>query len=476
MSAMELKALLRGPHTLDHLEKQLICPICLEIFSKPVVILPCQHNLCRKCCNDIFQAANPYLQGRTTSVGSAGRFRCPSCRHEVVLDRHGVYGLQRNLLVENIIDIYQQESTTRPMKNLEEHHPMCVEHEDEKINIYCVSCEAPTCSLCKVFGAHRNCEVAPLATVYKKQKVELSDGIALLVVGNDRMQLVISRLEEMCRNVEENGRSMRQALCGSFDALYAALEERKREMLQIIGHETDSKTQRVRTLAAQCSQHLERSSKLVESALHSMDEPEMAVFLQNAKPLLKTILETSEEADVQEMEGGFSSMDHFSCDFTQVEEKLRGLDFNPGPELAQASGEDPAEAEWLANEQAQWAEQEAELGQDVQSEWRSPRPDQKEEEPQTQAQPSPPEGPREETLGATAEAAGSAHGGHEGDRQPEAQFWSCGEEEEAAEDPVPQVTRAWGPGDARPRPPEPRVDSAPESALPTGQLHRLHRR
>lgn len=25
------------------------------------------------------------------------------------MDRHGVYGLQRNLLVENIIDIYKQE-------------------------------------------------------------------------------------------------------------------------------------------------------------------------------------------------------------------------------------------------------------------------------------------------------------------------------------------------------------------------------
>mgnify|MGYP001852434666 CR=1 FL=1 len=42
-------------------------------------------------------------------MASGGRFRCPSCRHEVVLDRHGVYGLQRNLLVENIIDIYKQE-------------------------------------------------------------------------------------------------------------------------------------------------------------------------------------------------------------------------------------------------------------------------------------------------------------------------------------------------------------------------------
>ena len=48
------KPLLGDAHSMDNLEKQLICPICLEMFSKPVVILPCQHNLCRKCANDVF--------------------------------------------------------------------------------------------------------------------------------------------------------------------------------------------------------------------------------------------------------------------------------------------------------------------------------------------------------------------------------------------------------------------------------------
>lgn len=51
---------------------------------------------------------------------------------------------------------------------------MCEEHEEEKINIYCLSCEVPTCSLCKVFGAHKDCEVAPLPTIYKRQKVPSS--------------------------------------------------------------------------------------------------------------------------------------------------------------------------------------------------------------------------------------------------------------------------------------------------------------
>lgn len=56
---------LQGGGGADHesalatLEKQLICPICLELFNKPVVILPCQHNLCRKCANELYQVCDP---------------------------------------------------------------------------------------------------------------------------------------------------------------------------------------------------------------------------------------------------------------------------------------------------------------------------------------------------------------------------------------------------------------------------------
>jgi len=49
--------------TMQDLEKQLICPVCLEMFSKPVVILPCQHNLCRKCANDVFQVRRSVRTG-----------------------------------------------------------------------------------------------------------------------------------------------------------------------------------------------------------------------------------------------------------------------------------------------------------------------------------------------------------------------------------------------------------------------------
>lgn len=72
------KPLLGDAHSMDNLEKQLICPICLEMFSKPVVILPCQHNLCRKCANDVFQVG----RGRAGAGRAGERLLCQvSAKH-----------------------------------------------------------------------------------------------------------------------------------------------------------------------------------------------------------------------------------------------------------------------------------------------------------------------------------------------------------------------------------------------------------
>ncbi|KAK0155662.1 Tripartite motif-containing protein 55 [Merluccius polli] len=342
--------------TMDNLEKQLICPICLEMFTKPVVILPCQHNLCRKCANDVFQASNPYLPTRGGSLSSGGRFRCPSCRHEVVLDRHGVYGLQRNLLVENIIDMFKQGSTSssKPEPEKKEETPMCEVHAEERINIYCVTHCVPTCSMCKVFGAHKDCQVAPLASVYQTQKTELNDGIAMMVGNNDRIQGIISQLEQALHmllhnplfffplsprvrhRVQENGRRQKTLVCEKFDELYNLLEEKKRSMSQKVTTEQEEKLNYIRGLTRRYGDHLEESCKMVETGIQTVEEPEMAVFLQvrkmptvdsAAKPLIKKITEASSTAHLDKVEPGYENMDHFGVNFTSECKALRTIDF-----------------------------------------------------------------------------------------------------------------------------------------------------
>ncbi|XP_051944812.1 tripartite motif-containing protein 54-like [Hippocampus zosterae] len=315
---------------MESLEKQLICPICLEMFSKPVVILPCQHNLCRKCASDVFQAANPYLTSRVGSTASSGgRFRCPSCRHEVLLDRHGVYGLQRNLLVENIIDMYKQGSGSKAasLPAVAEEHPVCEHHEKEKINIYCLSCGVPTCSLCKVFGTHKDCQVAQLDVVFAKQKAELSESIAVLVGANERIQAVMGQLDDTCRAVDENGRRQKSKVCESFDHLFAVLEERKGELNARIVAEQQEKLDYITDLRRKYGQHLEDAAKLLENAIKTMDHGEMAVFLQDSKPLLQKIADGSDTSKLEKVQSGYEKMEHFRANFERQKRALMAVNF-----------------------------------------------------------------------------------------------------------------------------------------------------
>ncbi|XP_035499715.2 tripartite motif containing 101 isoform X3 [Scophthalmus maximus] len=330
---------LRGGGAADHeaalvtLEKQLICPICLELFNKPVVILPCQHNLCRKCANELYQPS--LFQARTTMSVNSGRFRCPSCRQEVVLDRHGVYGLQRNLLVENIIDAYKQEVGNNSSSNAASPlppppppaQPKCSAHEGEKVNIFCVTCQVPTCSLCKVFGAHRSCQVAPLTDVYQQQKDELSEGVGSLVAVNDRIQAFVGELEETCRSIEENCKAQKQSVCDKFDRMISILGERHKAMKQQISSEQEDKSGRAQAWLRCYGDSVEANDKLMERAVSSMEEPDMAAFVQNSRELITKVLAATSSCPTETPKPAYESMRPYKCDFSRQESALKSIDF-----------------------------------------------------------------------------------------------------------------------------------------------------
>ncbi|XP_018538370.1 tripartite motif containing 101 isoform X1 [Lates calcarifer] len=313
------------------LEKQLICPICLELFNKPVVILPCQHNLCRKCANELYQPS--LFQARTTMMVNSGRFRCPSCRHEVVLDRHGVYGLQRNLLVENIIDVYKQEvlnntaiSPLPPPPPLPV-EPTCSDHEGEKVNIYCLTCQVPTCSLCKVFGAHQSCQVAPLMDVYQQQKDELNEGVSSLVAVNNKTQALIDELEETCRRIEENCKAQKQSVCDQFSCMFSILEERHKAMARRISSEEEEKTGHAQALVRCYGDSVEANNKLMERAASSMEEPDMAGFVQNSRELITKVIAASSSCPTETLKPGYENMSHYQFNFSRQERVLKSIDF-----------------------------------------------------------------------------------------------------------------------------------------------------
>ncbi|XP_075882978.1 tripartite motif containing 101 isoform X2 [Nelusetta ayraudi] len=351
MDPREMEKKVETMSDLATLQKQLICPICLQLFQKPVVILPCQHNLCRKCANELYQPS--LFQARTTMTVNSGRFRCPTCRQEVVLDRHGVYGLQRNLLVENIIDAYKQEvdecNTARPSSPAAAPpaQALCLEHKGEKVNIYCLSCQVPTCSLCKVFGAHQSCEVAPLTHIYQQKKTELREELQSLLGFNQQVQLVVEQLEDTCRSIQEGCKTQRQSVCDDLQRVCSLLEERQKAMTRQITADEEEKVSRIQALMRGYKDGVEANRKLLEAVASNVDDPDMAAFIQNSKELIRNVVAAAESSvqPIDALKPPSERMKTYRYDFSCQERALRSIDFvsNVPPEAEVEPEEEPEE-------------------------------------------------------------------------------------------------------------------------------------
>lgn len=81
-------------------------------------------------------------------------------------------------------------------------------------------------------------------------------------------------------HVKENGRRQKTLVCEKFDQLYSILEEKKREMSQKVTAEQEEKVNYIRGLTRKYGDHLEESCKIVEMGIQTMEEQEMALFLQ----------------------------------------------------------------------------------------------------------------------------------------------------------------------------------------------------
>uniref|UniRef100_A0A670YC45 RING-type domain-containing protein n=1 Tax=Pseudonaja textilis TaxID=8673 RepID=A0A670YC45_PSETE len=57
---------------MEALVQVLSCPVCLELFTPPVLVLSCAHNFCKKCLEKILILQN------CSHVN--GHFSCPMCR------------------------------------------------------------------------------------------------------------------------------------------------------------------------------------------------------------------------------------------------------------------------------------------------------------------------------------------------------------------------------------------------------------
>ncbi|XP_058297468.1 E3 ubiquitin-protein ligase Midline-1 isoform X3 [Hylobates moloch] len=209
---------------------------------------------------------------------------------------------------------------------------MCLEHEDEKVNMYCVTDDQLICALCKLVGRHRDHQVAALSERYDKLKQNLESNLTNLIKRNTELETLLAKLIQTCQHVEVNASRQEAKLTEECDLLIEIIQQRR----QIIGTKIkEGKVMRLRKLAQQianCKQCIERSASLISQAEHSLKENDHARFLQTAKNITERVSMATASSQVLIPEINLNdTFDTFALDFSREKKLLECLDYLTAP-------------------------------------------------------------------------------------------------------------------------------------------------
>ncbi|XP_040920184.1 E3 ubiquitin-protein ligase TRIM50-like isoform X2 [Toxotes jaculatrix] len=131
------------------LEEQLRCPVCLDIFTEPLM-LQCGHSYCRCCV-------------RSMTMDLLGQLQCPVCRCAVDGDSP-----PPNVSLARIIEAVQEVSVSggAQLESCPQHH--------NPLSLYCEDEQTVICGLCGSIGSHRGHRITPVSSVYSRMKEDIS--------------------------------------------------------------------------------------------------------------------------------------------------------------------------------------------------------------------------------------------------------------------------------------------------------------
>nr|DBA25630.1 TPA: hypothetical protein GDO54_009995 [Pyxicephalus adspersus] len=309
-----------------NLRKELVCSICLNIYTDPVN-LKCGHNFCQVCISCVLDT-----QERT------GVYSCPECRTV----HHKRPELQRNFTLRNIVtnlgssEINWPETGTYCTYCIEAPVPavvycllceasLCHNHlkvhskssehtlsdlstfqknkkhsiHDKILECYCTKDDTFMCGFCKVNGAHQGHNVKSLYESFDK-KDTLINGIHKFFTERKELEVRIQSLLKHKRTILEKAISERKSFTALFKDFWGQLEElEKKDLLSEISRQEEKLSSQVSDLIRQLEIRMKNMAGkiLYPKELYNLTDPQMT--LQESS---KSYLRDAEEGDIEDRE------------------------------------------------------------------------------------------------------------------------------------------------------------------------------
>ncbi|XP_048374574.1 E3 ubiquitin-protein ligase TRIM50 [Sphaerodactylus townsendi] len=194
--------------SINELEDQLLCPICLEIFKEPLM-LQCGHSYCKSCVVSL-------------SGDLEKQFLCPVCRKAVDCSSS-----PPNVNLARIVEALHTVSNSDPNEE------SCPDHHNP-LSLFCEQDREVICGLCGTIGTHQHHKVMPVSTVYSRMKEELSILITEVQQQKRSLDDHVSRLMNNKTRIANESDVFKRVIWKQFQELYKYIDEQKSNFLQQI--------------------------------------------------------------------------------------------------------------------------------------------------------------------------------------------------------------------------------------------------
>ncbi|TRZ01317.1 hypothetical protein DNTS_020885 [Danionella cerebrum] len=206
---------------------------------------------------------------------------------------------------------------------------VCVEHEQERLQFYCKSCQRLLCSLCKLRRVHSGHKVLPIAQAYQTLKEKITKEVNYILANQDCVQAQITQVESGIAQTEVNSAVAKEKLSVCVRDLQDRLAERQGSLGVML---EASRAQRVAALNTQLSekQSLLEDAGLITYTHELLKESDQSCFVQAARVTHNRLVKAIEHLQHFSLSAD-SSFRHFTMDVSRELRALSSLDFIQAP-------------------------------------------------------------------------------------------------------------------------------------------------
>ncbi|ETE73719.1 E3 ubiquitin-protein ligase TRIM50, partial [Ophiophagus hannah] len=269
--------------SIEQLEDQLICPICLEFFKEPLM-LQCGHSYCKSCVVSL-------------SDDLEKQFLCPVCRKAVDYSRS-----PPNVNLAHIIELIHT------IGNSEDNQKSCPDHHNP-LSLFCEQDQEVICGLCGTIGTHQQHkeELSMLITDVQQQKKSLDEHVSKLMNNKTRIMNESDIFKEVVRK--------------QFQDLHKYIDEEKAKFLGQIERKT---TGIIASIEVQMRQRADILQKLkeLENSLEKFNNEDQLDFIQVWLSICLLYTRDMSELPYQHPAEGIYSAVSFKPDFHQEDVKM----------------------------------------------------------------------------------------------------------------------------------------------------------